>query len=53
MIEENLRAGLIKTGGDWLPFVSRPICLVMIAALTLAAGLNPILRILKSRWRSG
>lgn len=53
MIEENLRAGLIKTGGDWLPFVSRPICLVMIAALALAAGLNPILRILKSRWRSG
>jgi TctA family transporter len=29
MVEENLRAGLIKTGGSFGPFLSRPISLVL------------------------
>jgi TctA family transporter len=40
MVEENLRAGLIKTSGSFLPFLTRPLCLAMIALL-LAAILGP------------
>ena len=29
MVEKNLRTGLIKTQGDWLPFLTRPFCLSM------------------------
>jgi TctA family transporter len=41
MVEENLRVGLIKTDGDWLPFFTRPIsgglfCLLMITLLVPA-----------------
>jgi putative tricarboxylic transport membrane protein len=37
MVEENLRTGLIKTGGDFLPFLTRPICAGLV--LLLAAAL--------------
>jgi TctA family transporter len=40
MVEENLRAGLIKTSGDFTPFVTRPICLTMLLVL-LAAFVGP------------
>jgi TctA family transporter len=37
MLEENLRTGLIKSGGDWTPFFIRPVCVVLIAILALGA----------------
>jgi TctA family transporter len=33
MVEERLRTGLIKTGGDLAPFFTRPICLVLVVLL--------------------
>ena len=36
MVEENLRAGLIKTSGNFLPFLTRPICLTMLLMLVAA-----------------
>jgi len=49
MVEENLRTGLIKSEGSWMPFVNRPICAVLILIL-LAAFLGPLLfRCIKSR----
>ena len=40
MVEENLRAGLIKTRGDLAPFFTRPICLALVLLL-LASFLGP------------
>jgi len=40
MVEENLRAGLIKTRGDLTPFFTRPICLALVLLL-LASFLGP------------
>ena len=37
MLEENLRTGLIKSAGDWTPFFTRPVCVVLIAILALGA----------------
>ena len=34
MVEKNLRTGLIKTEGDWLPFINRPFCLIMFCLLS-------------------
>ena len=31
---ENLRTGLIKTEGDWLPFINRPFCLILFCLLS-------------------
>lgn len=42
MIEENLRAGLIKEGGSIVPFFTRPICLALILTLAGAVGLKPL-----------
>jgi putative tricarboxylic transport membrane protein len=36
MLEENLRVGLIKSSGDWTPFLTRPICVGLILVLLLA-----------------
>ncbi|OLE68788.1 MAG: hypothetical protein AUG74_09320 [Bacteroidetes bacterium 13_1_20CM_4_60_6] len=36
MVEENLRAGLIKTSGNPLPFFTRPICLTLLMLLVAA-----------------
>jgi putative tricarboxylic transport membrane protein len=41
MLEENFRIGLIKSGGDWLPFITRPICISLMTALAVAA-LSPL-----------
>lgn len=40
MIEENLRTGLIKSSGSWLPFFQRPISLIFVSVLgiTIIAG---------------
>jgi putative tricarboxylic transport membrane protein len=39
MLEENLRTGLIKSGGLWWPFLTRPICMGLIAVLVMGAVL--------------
>lgn len=43
MLEENLRVGLIKTGGNILPFVTRPICVLLISVLVLVIIIPRIL----------
>ncbi len=35
MVEKNLRTGLIKTEGDWMPFITRPFCLSMVLLVAL------------------
>lgn len=47
MVEEKLRTGLIKAEGSFLPFLTRPICLGLIALLVLAFLVPPLLRKLK------
>ena len=49
MVEENLRVGLIKAGGDWTEFFTRPIC-AAIVALLCAAFVVPALVKLKGQW---
>ncbi len=44
MVEENLRTGLIKTGGDFFPFVTRPICAVLLLLLVSAFAAGPLRR---------
>jgi len=49
MVEENLRVGLISSGGDWRPFFTKPIS-AFLAATLLLTGLAPlVLRLLKAR----
>ncbi|MCS7233358.1 MAG: tripartite tricarboxylate transporter permease [Synergistetes bacterium] len=36
MIEDNLRVGLIKTSGSYLPFISRPISLTLVILIVLS-----------------
>ena len=54
MVEDNLRVGLIKTGGSLVPFLTRPICagliVCMLAALfgeSLVLGTKRLIK----RWR--
>lgn len=49
MVEENLRTGLIKTGGDFAPFVIRPICACLFGLLVVAFCSVPVSRILSRR----
>jgi TctA family transporter len=48
MVEENLRTGLIKSSGQYLPFFTRPLCAAMLL-LTLAGLMFPWLMV---RWRN-
>jgi putative tricarboxylic transport membrane protein len=48
MVEENLRAGLIKTSGDFLPFLTRPLCLTMLLLLIAAFFAPRIMRKISS-----
>jgi len=44
MVENNLRVGLIKTNGSFLPFITRPICLALIIIMFLilfGGNINP------------
>jgi TctA family transporter len=50
ILEQSLRQGLIKTGGDFTPFLTRPDCVVMITVLVLAALVSPLARLWQ--WRS-
>jgi len=49
MVEENLRTGLIKTEGDFLPFLTRPICLALWILLLLSIVAPLVLRRIKQR----
>jgi putative tricarboxylic transport membrane protein len=49
VLEENLRVGLLKTGGSLWPFVSRPDSLVMALMLLFAFLAAPLARGLKRR----
>lgn len=44
MVEENFRTGMIKSEGNFMPFLTRPICLVLIALLLLAFVVPQLLR---------
>ncbi|MGE3308733.1 MAG: tripartite tricarboxylate transporter permease [Limisphaerales bacterium] len=48
MIEDNLRTGLIKSQGDFTPFLTRPLCLALIALMVSAALLPRWLRRLRT-----
>jgi putative tricarboxylic transport membrane protein len=49
MVEKNLRTGLIKTEGDWSPFLTRPFCLTMVTLLLLAFILPWLNRFLRKK----
>jgi TctA family transporter len=51
MVEENLRVGLIKTGGDFTPFVTRPICASIVSLFVATLLVPAVLRVL-ARWRT-
>ncbi len=44
MVEDNFRTGLIKTEGDLSPFLTRPICAVLVTLLIIAFALPWIKR---------
>jgi TctA family transporter len=50
MVEENLRAGLIKSGGSLTPFFARPICLALLV-LAAASVIVPAIKWLRGRGR--
>ena len=47
MIEDNLRVGLVKSDGSFLPFITRPICSVFFVLFILLFFLEPITRSIK------
>ena len=49
MVEKNLRTGLIKTEGDWMPFLTRPFCAVMACMLVLMLISPWLLRFFKKQ----
>jgi TctA family transporter len=51
MVEENLRVGLIKSGGDWTPFFTRPICAAIVGLLLLTLAAPLVWRVLRGAWR--
>jgi TctA family transporter len=44
MVEENLRVGLIKTGGDWLPFFTRPVSTALCSTLVVTLLVPALIR---------
>jgi len=47
MIEENLRVGLIKTDGNFLPFISRPISLTIFILIVIMYFWEPAVRFIR------
>jgi len=47
MIEENLRIGLVKTSGDFMPFFSRPISLSLFGILLILFLWDPLKNIIR------
>jgi TctA family transporter len=52
MVEDNLRVGLIKTGGSMNQFFTRPISLVLILLILLVFFGGPTVRLLKKVFKS-
>jgi putative tricarboxylic transport membrane protein len=53
MIENNLRVGLVKTGGSLLPFIIRPISFVLIIIIVLVFFGDCLVSLVRHYWRSG
>jgi TctA family transporter len=49
MVEKNLRTGLIKTEGDWMPFLTRPFCLTMVTVLLVVFMLPTLSRLFRKK----
>jgi TctA family transporter len=47
MVEDNLRTGLIKSEGSFLPFLTRPICFILVLLLVLTLLSPVILRLVR------
>ncbi len=47
MIEENLRVGLIKTDGSFLPFISRPISIVLFSIIMIMFFWEPVAKLVR------
>lgn len=52
MIEENLRVGLIKTDGSFLPFLTRPVSLGLVVILAVLFLGDPLRKLIASWWKS-
>lgn len=48
-IEDNLRVGLIKTKGDFLPFLARPISLVLFVMILFVLIVPPLMKVLRRK----
>jgi TctA family transporter len=48
-VEDNLRVGLIKTKGSFLPFLSRPISLTLFVMIVLVLIVPPLTKILSRK----
>lgn len=53
MVEENFRTGLIKSEGSFMPFLTRPICLVLVILLLLAFLSPKLLKMIRSKEETG
>jgi TctA family transporter len=47
MVEDNLRVGLIKTGGSLIPFLTRPICAGLIVCIFAALFGEPLIGVVR------
>ena len=47
MVEENLRVGMLKTDGNFIPFLTRPISFTLFIILVLLYVWDPVLIIIK------
>ena len=52
MVEDNIRVGLIKTGGNFLPFVTVPICISLLGLIVFTLFGNKIGGVFKVLFRS-
>ncbi len=51
MIEDNLRVGLIKTGGNYLPFLTNPISAVLVLLIIFTFFSNNIINLFRMIFR--
>ena len=49
MVEENFRTGLIKSEGSLLPFLTRPLCAILVSLLVLVFLSPKLLRMLRAK----
>jgi len=51
MIEDNLRVGLIKTGGNYLPFLTNPISAILVLSIIFTFFGNNIINLFRMIFR--